>query len=200
MTNETFFQYEFSWIFDSMKNTWKLPTDKERTNLTLFQFPSLLISTLQQKLTQEQLVHGWRSSCIFPFDHETIKIPTVKKEVKENPKNIEAENAIIAMSSLLSFLPETKIEIFEAILRGKAKPNKSDETMFAYFCHLKQQMVDSQVSNIISCLDQSSVLKASTENIKIEPGLLEDEIGIAVKMEQEEEPEYVDVKVETIFS
>lgn len=193
-------QYEFSWIFDSMKDTWKLPTDKERTNLTLFQFPSLLISTLKQKLTQEQLVHGWRSSCIFPFDHETIKIPTVKKEVKENPKNIEAETAIIAMSSLLSFLPETKIEIFEAILRGKAKPNKSDETMFAYFCHLKQQMVDSQVSNIISCLDNSSVLKASTENIKIEPGLLEDDIGIAVKMEQEEELEDVDVKVESIIS
>ena len=182
-----------------MKNTWQLLDEHERSDLKLFQFPSKLISTMKQNLSKEQLVHGWGNSCVFPFDRETIKKPTVKKETNIKPLKLDVDNAFIAMSSLLSFLPRSKIENFEATLKGKAKLEKSDETIFGYFCHLKQVLVDSQVSSILSSMEKTSSLESSSVKIKIEPDLVNENNFVAVKMEPEEHFEDF-VKVENILS
>ena len=180
-----------------MKHTWNLLDENERINLTFFQFSSLLISTLKQRLTQEKLVHGFHNSGVFPLDKETLKTLSVKEEVRVATSKVDADKALVAMSSLLGFLPKSKVETFEATLQGRGKVNKSDETLFGYFCHLKQLLVDSKggPSRI------SSPIQPSAEDIKIEPDLIMNEVvSVAVKMEREEDLESFDVKIENIFS
>ena len=118
-----------------MKHTWNDLEESEKTNLTLLQFPSLLISTLKKRISQEQIVKGFRRACLFPLDREEIK----KLETNTQPKKKIDNSAKVAMTSLIDFLSEEKIKSFEAILEGNGDLNKSDESLFAYFFHLKQQ-------------------------------------------------------------
>ena len=179
-----------------MKHTWNLLEESERTNLTLFQFPSLLISTLREKLDREQIVKGFRRACIFPLDRETIKTPSVLSDENVQPLKKNAGSALVAWSSLLDFLPKDKLKCFEAVLEGKGILNKSDESLFGYFFHLKQLLAGEKEFNFHDNSKESTAT-VLTGKTYVKTELLEYKEDIVKR-----EPEDIDynIKVENIYS
>ena len=179
-----------------MKHTWNLLEESERTNLTLFQFPSLLISTLREKLDQDQIAKGFRRACIFPLDREALKTKSAATEEIVQPLKKNAGRAIVAWSSLLDFLPKEKVKCFEDVLEGKGNLNKSDESLFGYFFHLKQLLAGEEESDFHdNSKDSTATVLTVNTNVKTE--LLEYKEDIVKR-----EPEDIDynIKVENIFS
>ena len=179
-----------------MKHTWNLLEDRERTKLPLFQFPSLLITTLRQKLGMDQIVKGFRRACIFPLDREAIKTQRAAREEIVQPPKKEAGSAMVAWTSLRDFLSKEKLDCFEAVLEGNASLSKSDESLFGYFFHLKQLLAGQEIADFHDSSKELSVT-AQTGTTKIKTELLEYKEDI-VKREPEDY-EY-DIKVENTFS